>query len=170
MTPSDYAAWYAAVVATAALLWEIVRYFREGLRLKASARAGMVMLHEGNPGHRKNHILVSVKHLSGPPTTIGAIGFHSYRSVWHRRFESIAPLWVRRRLKLYPTKSGISFSSFNCQFPQRLEVGSEYTCNVEEAKIREIMDEGVVYAAISHTLGRRDILTPVQRFSVESAA
>ena len=170
MTPSDYAAWYAAIVATVALLWEIVRYFREGLRLEATARAGMVMIHAGNPGDRKDHISISVKHLSGPPTTITGVGFHSYRSTWHKRFQPMAPVWVQKRLKLHPIQTGISFASLNCQYPKRLEVGSEYSCLVEESQIREIMNEGVVYDAIGHTLGKRDILARVQSFSVENAA
>lgn len=40
MTPSDYAAWYGAAIATVVLVWDVVKWVRSGPRIIVQAMAG----------------------------------------------------------------------------------------------------------------------------------
>lgn len=67
LSASDWAAWYAAIVATAALFWEFYTHFTKGPRLSATASLDMP---EGCP-----EIQFSVRNIGDVPSTIERFAF-----------------------------------------------------------------------------------------------
>jgi hypothetical protein len=80
MSATDIAAWYAAAVATAVFLWDIVKWIRSGPRVKISARSnvtypdGRVVEREQAPEGERNRLAeychIELVNLGAQPTTI----------------------------------------------------------------------------------------------------
>lgn len=158
MSASEWAAWYAAIVATVALLWEIIRYFREGLRLRVTVQPDMVLVGTGVPGQGETHIMINVRHVSGPPTTITHIAFRKFKSVWHERLVRLAPSWLLRQFRVSSDGAFWVPSQLNCQYPHRLEIGTEWQCALEQSKLDEARnDGGELYAVVAHTLRKGEL-------------
>ena len=115
----------------------------------------------GHPSHGQTHLVITVKHLSGPPTTITHVGFHVFKSKRYKAVATTAPLWMRRRFKLFPEHSGFTPASGTCRYPHKLEVGTEWVCTLEQSQFDELLKDGVLYLVLAHTLGRKEILEPV---------
>lgn len=67
LSPSDWAAWYAAVVATAALFWEFYTHLTKGPRLAATA---ILDMSDGCP-----EIQISIRNVGDVPTAIERFSF-----------------------------------------------------------------------------------------------
>jgi len=157
LTPSEWAAWYAAVVATTALVWEIIKYVREGFKIEIQVKANMVLAGQGHPDHGKKFVSINVRHLSGPPTTITHVGYWQFSSFWHKLFSHDAPRWFRRLLKTKSVDGGVFIADDFCSHPHKLEVGTEWNCHIEQGKLPAVGKKGRLYIVIAHTLGKENI-------------
>ena len=81
LTASDWAAWYAAIIATIALLWEIVKWQSDLLRLRVTVGTGYKIV-SAIPGLNDDryHVNVSVSNVGGRKTTVTQLGFVKYDS------------------------------------------------------------------------------------------
>jgi len=74
---SDYAAWYAALIATFVFLWDIIKWKKSGPQIKATARSGYRSF--GDPETEgKRLILVIATNIGDRATTLTAMGFRWY--------------------------------------------------------------------------------------------
>jgi hypothetical protein len=157
LTASEWAAWYAAFVASLALLWEIITYLREGIKLDINAQPDVLLVGEGQPNRNKKYVRVNVKHVGGPPTTVTHVGMRKFDSLWHKISSYRTPSWFRRIVRVPQHDLGVFVASNKCQFPQRIEVGSEWNCLLDQAEFPEVTNGERLYLVIAHTLGDREI-------------
>jgi hypothetical protein len=92
MDPSDWAAWVGAVTGVAALTWEVVKWQREGPRLKVAVSASMIVI--GGGEHQTPMLMAWVTNVGTMATTLTTFGFHTFASGW-------------ARLRFRPTKSWV---------------------------------------------------------------
>ena len=79
----DPVAIYAALVATAILIWDVVKWLRSGPRLKVRASSNMIVLNDPDPSrHGKTFISVVVTNMGHSPTTITNLGLVLFRNRW----------------------------------------------------------------------------------------
>lgn len=162
LSATALAAWYAAVVSTLGLGWEIYKYLQEGIELKISARGDMVAAGRGHPRSGERCVNVNIQHVSGPPTTVTHIGIRNFRSWWHKLITYDAPEWLRTGLEKINQSYGHDFAfmvaSDLCEFPERLEVGDEWNCYIEQNEISDVVDMENTYIVVAHTLGDEEVL------------
>lgn len=74
-TASDYAAWYAAFLATLGIIFHILGYFRDRPKIRVRGRAGISPESPLDPVNPyKAHILISVVNTGRRPITITEVG------------------------------------------------------------------------------------------------
>ena len=162
MDLSDWAIWYASVVATAALLLELARYARERLsRLHMSVQSQMIPLlavghQDPKDTHRISFVIIDLRHVSGPPTTLTNVGFRVFRSAWHHRINRCAPRWLRGKVPFLSPVANYWMTQMD-SLPKRLEVGDFWTGHIEQSEVAEIQNKGAMYAVVAHTLTRREL-------------
>lgn len=91
--PSDYAAWYSAVLTTLGGLAAIVGRLRGGTRLTVEVCPGLNQYHEGQTTGQ-HEMLVSVHNVGSDQTQITAVFLARYPSLWRawrRRPEPFKP-------------------------------------------------------------------------------
>jgi hypothetical protein len=70
LSPSDYAAWWGAIIATLTLIWSIVAAIRSGARLHVTASPNMKIYPEDPHAKSKSYILVRAVNRGTSSTTI----------------------------------------------------------------------------------------------------
>lgn len=84
LTPSDWAAWWGAVVGTLAIAWEIWTFFKSGPRVKFTAKTGMQVY--GHPElEGKTLTIFEATNLGDRPTMLTKL----YLMVYRNRFAMI---------------------------------------------------------------------------------
>lgn len=74
-------AWYAAVVATIVLLWDVYKWIKSGPDLKLAASSNMEVY--GDPDlEGQTYIYVSATNRGNIPTTLLTPGFYYYKNWW----------------------------------------------------------------------------------------
>lgn len=77
----DWIAIYAAIVATAVLIWDIVKWKRSGPRVRFSTQTGMRTVGAGGFDGR-DLVSMTVVNVGDGSTTITSIGFLYYKGWW----------------------------------------------------------------------------------------
>ena len=68
---ADPVAIYAAIVATAILIWDVAKWLRSGPRIKLRALPNMKMFNDPDPRRKgKTYVIVNVTNSGSSPTTI----------------------------------------------------------------------------------------------------
>ena len=143
----DLIAIYAAVVATAILIWDVAKWLRTGPRIKLRASANMEMLNDPDPRRvGKTYILVVVTNVGSSPTTVTHLAVAFYKNQWDR---------VRRR----PKEQGvimIAQATPHLPLPHVLRVGEEWSGMIEQdLKIVQWTKNGVLYAEVYDSVHKR---------------
>lgn len=134
---------YAAIVATAVLVWDIIKWRRSGARLKGIAGSNMVTFGMG-PMDNQRHVVISVDNIGDRPTTVSGVYLQGYANRW-RRF--------RRR----PDKSAVINSGLQANYPipHRLDVGANFKASVQQTpELEEWSRAHRLYAEVAHSAGR----------------
>ena len=138
MDASDYAAWYAAVVASGALY---LQYTRDRIRLRVRAKAGMRMLRPqlsvfgGQKSDDQNYVMVTVQHKQGTPTKLTHLALYVCSGwvqvmVMHGRLN-----WLPRKFRPAYPKAFLIPNPENGTLPFRLEVGEDWTCTILQSEV-----------------------------------
>tara|TARA_R110001592_G_C12973682_1_gene733489 strand:- start:167 stop:646 length:480 start_codon:yes stop_codon:yes gene_type:complete len=69
-TASDYAAWWGAIIATLAFIWNIVRALFEGPRLRISVSPNMMLFPQNGPTAGKTYIRLIATNTGDAPVTV----------------------------------------------------------------------------------------------------
>lgn len=145
---SDYAAWWGAIVASLALIWNIVVAIRTGPKIIVTATPNM-QLYPPAPGEEdKSFIFVKAVNTGTSPTTI--THFHGYQA--KGRFD-----YFRKKHKPF-------IVSNNGRFPPppiKLGPGDEWVGIMDQDS--EILSDELLYIGIIHNQNKKPVLKKVHR-------
>lgn len=147
---SDYAAWWGALVATAALAWNIARALRSGPRIHLRANAGM-RIRPLDPLHGdRDYILLAAANRGNAATTITHfLGFWA-ASRW--------AAWCRKREPFVLT----DFAGM-VPLPHVVRPGEEWHGKADQSKLPEhYLRTGCLYVGVAHNQSRRSVYIRVR--------
>jgi hypothetical protein len=75
---------YAAIVATASLLWQIITHLRTGPRLTARVDANRILAGPGYPSDNRTYLIFSAANTGTADTTITNVALSAYDGRWAR--------------------------------------------------------------------------------------
>ena len=149
-TPTEYAAWWGATIATMVLFWDAYKWLRTGPRLKVRATPNMQLFGENidriaalnkmSPDERLINVVVT--NVGDQPTTITQFCGFAYRTRIHRV--------VRRHTKAFvvPTQSPLPLGD---QIPHVLGPGERWSNMMKQAEPRRTLgDKGLIYIGVAH--------------------
>ena len=150
ITVSDYAAWWGAVIATLALIWNIIIALRSGARVKVRATANMKFYPTQSITEDKTYISVTAINKGTSPTTITHFcGFY-------------APTFfnlIRGKKQHFVINSHPSLGK---QIPYVLAPGEEWSNVADQENIQEGFTGGYLYLGIIHNQRARPIYKRVK--------
>lgn len=152
MNPSDYAAWYAAIVATAVLIWDVVKWKRGGPQIKAEVFAGWESY--GIPETEGKELsLVKATNIGDRPTTLTSWGMY-----WYPPGVSTKKKEAR---KSFIVKGGLAGLG---QVPKKLEPGDVWSgIATEDEQYKEMLSTGQLFMALGFSHSDKEVLVPVKK-------
>jgi hypothetical protein len=143
MSASDWAAWYAAIVATVVAVFDFVKWSRSGPRIKADIRTGQKLV--GMPEYGDaDIILVNIANIGAAATTVT----HCMLECWPKGVNP-SEKTSERRLVILQNDERVGK-----RLPVKIELGDTWACiSPESDAIRALLSEGTVdlYCVFSHT-------------------
>ena len=147
---SDYAAWWGAIIATLALLWNIVVAIQSGPRVYVRASPNMKVFPEDPITKDKTYISVIAVNRGNAPTTITHFcGFYA-DSLWNL---------IRRKRQHFIINAHPSLGK---PVPYVLAPGKEWSNLADQDDIQDKMGKGYLYIGIIHNQKKRPIYTRVK--------
>ena len=136
MTASDWAAWIGAVTGVLALVWEVVRWSREGPRLLVRAASNIRIMPDPEG---RTFLAVYVTNTGSVPVTLTTCAMLTFSS-------------TLRRWRLRPARSWVSITnSLGPELPRELHPGQQWTCGIKQNhELEELVAGGRLYVAIYH--------------------
>lgn len=151
---SNWAAWYAAVVATGALAFEIWRYVHDiRAALSISIQPRMKLIQPGQPPSDVCNI--SIRHKGGQPTQLTHVAFKVYDSTLHRIITRHLSI-VNKLIKLENPDLLLAFNIPTCPLPKNMSTGDTYTCYIPKDKL-EFDETKLYYLVVAHSLADKDV-------------
>lgn len=142
-TANDYAAWWGAIIASLALIWNIVVAARSGARIHLTALPDMKL----PPGvSDKTYIVVTATNRGDTPTTI--THFCGYYLLKRKG------IFKRRKRQPFIVKTG----EFGMSIPHVLSPGEQWSSFSDQAGVRTQLDDGGggdLYIGIYHSQSSR---------------
>lgn len=114
----ELVALYAAVVATAVLVWDVIKWRRAGARLKGTVTANMVTFGMGQMDDQA-YVVIDVDNIGDRPTTISGVYLKGYANRWNELRE--------KPEKQYVINSALQA---NYSIPYRFDVGANFKASV----------------------------------------
>lgn len=142
----DLIAVYAAVVASAVLIWDVIKWMGSKARLNGRLSTGMKMFGFTVPGYSADQFYtsISVTNVGNQPTTITHVLLYAY-GCWFNRFV------LRKR----STSAFVAHDSRLGQIPYLLEPGKMFSTYVaENDEYISLSQNERLYVVISHSMGR----------------
>jgi len=147
---SDYAAWWGAIIATLALIWNIIRAIRSGPRIYVRATPNMKVFPEDSITKGKTYISVTAVNRGNAPTTITHFcGFYT-NNLWNL---------IRRKRQHFITNPHPSTGK---TIPYVLSPGEEWSNLADQKDIQEKMGNGYLYIGIIHNQKKHPIYVRVK--------
>lgn len=159
MSLSDIAAWYAAAVATAVFVWDIVKWFRTGPRLRVNARCNVCypdarvistkpLEGGGEVSTLADYCHVEVLNVGGQPTTL----------------IDIEATNIPRANGMKVACSALAFTvhSGSRALPTLLAPGEMWSARVEMGSLESIAEHGSPILQIRASHRKRAIETPLE--------
>lgn len=152
MTPSDYAAWYAAIVATIVLILDVIKWKSGGPKIKTEAHAGWetygVAETEG-----KSLTLVKSTNVGDRATTLTSWGMY-----WYPEGVSLKD---KERRKSFVVQGGLAGVG---QIPKKLEPGDVWTgIASEDDQYAEMLRTGQLIMALGFSHTDKEVLIPIKK-------
>ena len=146
MTASDVAAWWGAILATGAVLFDFYKWRKAGPQITLSAMPDMET--NGRPEFSgKVLTLIQACNTGDRASTITRVGFEYYPTTW-------------RRLRRRPILSHIRCSDI----PHKIEPGAVWQWFAFQSdELTRQISAGKLYCAIQCSTEKRPILTQVRR-------
>ncbi|MHB1141536.1 MAG: hypothetical protein ACYC1T_07260 [Sulfuricaulis sp.] len=147
---SEFAAWWGAVVATLALIWNIVVALRSGARIHVRASSNMQIIPGGPATRDKTFISVTAVNRGTAPTTITHFcGFYT-DSLWN--------LIRGKRQQFIVTSS----RDLGKDVPYVLAPGEEWFSLAEQHDLQQKAGNGYLYIGVIHNQKKRPVYARVR--------
>ncbi|RSZ47732.1 MULTISPECIES: hypothetical protein [unclassified Variovorax] len=167
---TDWIATYAAVVATAVFVWDIVKWRRAGPKLEMHTRGNMKFF--GSPGvDERLQLIANVSNVGDRATTLTNMTLEYFPSKTIAIAQALLPNWFSwGRKRLFGGTKGFVVAAPNViqPFPHTLEAGAVWigTCPQDEELVR-LSRDGCLYCVIASPhlprgIRRRVIITPYE--------
>ena len=157
MSAGDWVAVYAAVVATAVMIWDIYKWRREKkIKLYGTATSGMSAYGSAiTPVTQgKTYVTVRVANQGSLPCVITHLWLVSHSNVFNR--------WRGKNNRAAFIADPVSAVT-QCRLPFRLELGNEFTGLIEQnAELEEWSRKEKLYAGVVHSMSKRPYLMRLQ--------
>lgn len=147
MSPSDIAAWWGAVVATAVFGWDIYKWRYAGPKIEVSASPNMMQLiGDGSPADGP-YLVIEARNNGDRKTTITHVVMF-----WHTRSRVLRP-------SNKPTKSFIVPRQDPTPLPYILEPGERWmTMAKQDAEVESMGQSGALFAGVFHSGSKKPVL------------
>jgi len=120
MSASDIAAWYAAIIATAILIWDVIKFKKSGPQLRGEAHAGWESYGIAET-EDDDLTIVKVTNTGDRPTTLTSWGLY-----WYPAGASLNDSKSRKAFVIQGGLAGLG------KIPTKLEPGDEWTGLIKE--------------------------------------
>lgn len=150
MSPSDYAAWYGAVVATVVLVWDYVKWKKSGPLIKAEARAGWrTSGFDANDG--EDVTFLKATNTGDRATTLTSWGLYWYLAG--------VELYDKSKRKAFIIKGGVGGTGV---VPTKLEPGDVWSgASKETADFKQLLATGKCFMALGFSHSEDEVLVEV---------
>jgi hypothetical protein len=147
------AAWWGAIIATAVLVWDVVKWIWSGPRIHLEAQGGMAIVGSNMPPDDRTYIRVGIQNRGRAPTTVSGLGAFTYSSRFNRFRKNSEHGFV------------IILPAFVEPLPKRLEPGEEWKGAFEQnGVIESALSSGVVEVIVSASHTDKPIRAEVRSF------
>lgn len=155
---SDYAAWWGAIVASIVFVWEIVKYARQGPRLRITARPNMIQIPPDAIAGDVNWICVEVVNVGDQGTTLTTLGGYHFDSALKLHFRR----WkVAKHAFVFPNPQGPALPFF-------IEPGKRWSALIAQERIFETTGrEGVLRIVIHDAVSGKETASILRMSSLE---
>lgn len=151
LTASDWAAWWGAIVATAVLVWDVIKWRRSGPIIRMSVSGNMQTINMGPRFDGQTWIFASVVNGGARPTTLTNFSGVYYRSR------------LRRLLRLKPDQAFIVTSpEVSKPMPCTLSPGEKWDgVLLQTQQVETWATDGVLYVQVHHSVRQRPVMRRV---------
>ena len=148
---SNFAAWWGAIIATLAVIWNIVLAIRSGARVHVSANPNMKIYPPGPPASRDNtYINVAAVNRGNSPTTITQFCGYYTKSFWYL---------LRGKKQEFVINIDPAIGK---PVPYVLNPGEEWSCMTAQKRIQEECAGGLLYIGVLHNQRKRPVCKRVK--------
>jgi hypothetical protein len=155
LTPSDYAAWWGAIIASLALVWNIVVAVRSGARIKVSVSPNMRIYPSQPPTYDNEYVAVKAVNVGNGPTTIThCLGYYT-KNKWG----------IVLKQHRQPFVINTNRATGN-DVPHVLNPGEEWANLADQNFLKERAKGSWLYLGVIHNQKRRPIYKRVRLDSV----
>lgn len=149
LNPSDYAAWWGAVIATLALVWNIIAALRAGARVHVTASPNMQMFPPNPSEENKQYIHISAVNRGSSATTITHFLGYSADNLWS----------LLRNKKQHFIVNGADGSS---SVPMKINPGDEWCGIADQDAVMEGFKGKYFYLGVIHNQKKKPIYKRVK--------
>ena len=138
---------YAAIVATAILIWDITKWLRSGPRIKLHALPNMKTINDPDPRREgKTYVIVNVTNCGSSPTTITHLTLAHFKSQWDR---------MRRKFEMRAVVI-IAQAAPHLPLPHVLKPGEDWSGMIaQNDELVQMATNGVLYAEVIDSVNKR---------------
>lgn len=151
ISASDYAAWWGAIIATLALVWNIIVAILSGARVKVRATPDMIIYPPQNLTGDKEYISVTAVNCGTSPTTITHFCGYYSQSMWDL---------IRGKKQSFIVNSDPRLGQ---EIPFILAPGEEWSNLTDQKSLFEKCPNGYIYVGIIHNQRKRPIYKRVKQ-------
>jgi len=151
MDASDYAAWYAAAVASAILVWDVIKYRNAGPQITGRAYAGRESY--GIPDTEgKDLSYVELTNKGDRPTTLTSWGMY-----WYPAGSNLQDKSDRRAFIIQSGLAGVG------QVPSKLGPGDVWTgVTLEDEEFRNMLAEGTLVFCFGFSHSDHELMVKIE--------
>lgn len=143
---------YAAVVATAVAIWDVVKWKMQGPNLDVEVQSGMKLYGTGASDDRE-FIVMRVTNRGDRPTTITNMGYLLYRDDFVARWNRNSNIFAA----IVPTPSEAQ------PLPFVLAPGSQWVgMGVQDAELSQMANSGCLMCAVYHSHTNKPIMRQIK--------
>jgi hypothetical protein len=150
LSVSDYAAWWGAIIATLALLWNIITALRSGARIKVSAVPNMSVLPRQPITEDNLYISVTAVNHGGSSTTITHFCGYSVSGFWSR---------IRGKKQLFVINTHPALGK---KIPCVLAPGEEWNSLADQKSLIKNHPKCNLYLGILHNQSKKPVYVRVR--------
>ena len=144
LTASDYAAWWGAIIASLALLWNIITVIRSGPRLSISANPNMQLFPETERTQGKTYIRLTATNVGTSPVTIT-----NYCGRYCNSFQEV----IQKKMQHFVVNVMPDLSS---PIPHVLQPGTQWSGMLDQDGFSEDRDPPkYLYVGVAHSHSKK---------------